>query len=88
MNYLFSFTDFIDVYILAEFEMFCQDLEVTAFTTSANEEEVLFPPNYILVYADTEDESLIETISHKYQQLISESDLIHKPDDFNGGVLQ
>jgi hypothetical protein len=88
MNYLFTFDSFIDVFLLADFEMFCQELDVVTVTSSANEDEQLFPPNYIIVYADTEDQDLLESISYKYQQLISESGLVDKPIDFRGQALQ
>jgi hypothetical protein len=75
MNYLFTFQDRIDVYMLIEFEMFCWELnEIICITTSANEESNDFPPNFILVYVDTENEQELDTITNKYHRLIAESE--------------
>lgn len=73
MNYLFTFQDHIDVSVLLEFEMFCWELnEIICITTSANEDSIDFPPNFIVVYVDTDDEDYLETISNKYHRLIAE----------------
>jgi hypothetical protein len=91
MNYLFSFNDYIDVNCLIEFDLFCWELnEIVCISTSANDndEGAEFPPNYILVYVDTEDQSMIETISDKYHRLVAECSVIDKPKDFNKGQVQ
>lgn len=59
--------------------MFCWELdEIVCLTTSANDndEGAEFPPNYILVYVDTDKQEYIDIISNKYNRLINDSDSI------------
>lgn len=90
MNYLFTFDAFINTFTLVDFEMFCMDLEVDTFATSANDndEGAVFPPNFVIVYADTEDKNLLESISNKYEQLIAADPSVLKPADYTKGLLQ
>lgn len=89
MNYLFTFNQVIDTRILLEFEMFCYELDVITIVESANaQDEAQFPPNYIVVYADTEDEELLSSISNKYNRLVAECEFVDKPNDFQLGVIQ
>jgi len=90
MNYLFTFDTFINTFTLVEFEMFCMDLKVDTVVSSANDndEDAEFPPNFIIVYADTEDKDLLESISNKYEQLIAADATVIKPDDYDKGQLQ
>ena len=79
MNYLFTFNQSIDVHALLEFEMFCWELdEIVCITTSANDndEGAEFPPNFILVYADTENQNHLDSITNKYNRLVNESAFI------------
>ena len=83
MNYLFTFDEHIDVHCLAEFNNFCWELnEITVIITSANDsrgdgdDSVQFPPNFIIAYADTENEGELETITHFYHKLCLESPFI------------
>ena len=79
MNYLFTFDDYIDLHMLMDFNMFCQELdEIICITTSANdnEEGAEFPANFIMVYVDTENQQHLDIISNKYHRLINESDSI------------
>jgi len=79
MNYLFTFQDRIDVGMLIEFELFCWELaEIVCITTSANDnnEGAEFPPNFIMVYVDTDVQEHIDIISNKYNRLINNSDSI------------
>ena len=90
MNFLFTFDSAINSFTLAEFEMFCQDLDVYSFAYSANDndEDAEFPPNFIMVYADTEDTDLLASISNKYEQLIAQDPSVIKPADYSKGKLQ
>lgn len=79
MNFLFTFTDCIEVSTLIEFEAFCWELdEIICITTSANDndEGAEFPPNFIMVYVDCDNKDHLESISHKYHQLCIESNFI------------
>jgi len=83
MNFLFTFDTWINTYVLIEFESFVIDLGITPYTMSANseflmdedddEDDIQFPPNFIVTYVDTEDEELIKTISNKYHRLLEEN---------------
>jgi hypothetical protein len=79
MNYLFTFNEYIDLAMLLEFDMFCWELdEIVCVTTSANDndEGAKFPPNFIIVYVDTDNQEHLEIINNKYMRLINESDSI------------
>ena len=79
MNYLFTFDEYIDLHMLMEFNMFCWELdEIVCVTTSANQndEGVEFPPNFVMVYVDTDVQEHIDIISNKYNRLINDSDSI------------
>lgn len=79
MNYLFTFDEYIDIHMLMNFNMFCWELdEILCLMTSANDncEGAEFPPNFILVYVDTDNQEYLDIISHKYNRLINESDSI------------
>jgi hypothetical protein len=76
MNYLFTFKENIDLALLLDFDMFCWELdEIVCVTTSANDndEGAQFPPNFIMVYVDTDNEEHLEIIQNKYMRLINES---------------
>jgi hypothetical protein len=76
MNYLFTFREYIDLHMLMDFTMFCWELnEIVCLTSSANDNDqgAEFPPNFIMVYVDTDNEEDLNTISHKYNSLINES---------------
>jgi len=73
MNFLFMFDDFVDLVALIQFENFIEELEVGAYTESANvgldDSDPKFPPNYMVVFANTEDPQLLDTITNKYDRL-------------------
>ena len=76
MNYLFTFKENIDLALLLDFDMFCWELDkIVCLTTSANDndEGAQFPPNFIMVYVDTDNEEHLEIIQNKYMRLINES---------------
>ena len=80
MNFLFMFDDFVDLVALIEFENFIEELEVGAYTEVANagldDADPKFPPNYMVVFANTEDPALLETIVNKYNRLCIQSPAI------------
>ena len=85
MDFLFTFKDHIDTVDIFDFEQFCWELaEILCFVRSANdnEEGIVWPPNYVFVYVDTENEEHLEIISNKYNEMIAKSDSVDKPADF------
>jgi hypothetical protein len=83
MNYLFMFKENIDLAVLLDFDMFCWELdEIVCLITSANDnnEGAEFPPNFIIVYADTDNEEHLNVINNKYMRLINESPWLESTD--------
>ena len=83
MNYLFPFKNYIDMSMLFDFDMFCWELdEIVCIVTSANDndESAEFPPNFIIIYVDTDNQEHIDIITNKYMRLINESDSIESTD--------
>lgn len=75
MNFLFTFTDHIDSYVLSEFQIFAWQLakiNIQYVNASDLEEDCVFPPNFILGMPDTEDPDHLDVLSHRYHQLCAE----------------
>jgi hypothetical protein len=95
MNFLFMFDDFVDLVALIQFENFIEELEVGAYTEAANtglsDSDPKFPANYMVVFANTQDKDLLETITNKYNRLCIESPAIldkHKQSQSQQANLQ
>lgn len=76
MNYLFTFTDYINPYALVEFDMFCRDLgveDVLTYNASDNDEGAEFPPNFIMVLVDTDDKKILEQTNKEYNRILTEN---------------
>jgi len=80
VNFLFMFDDYVDLVALIEFENFIEELEVGAYTEAANaglsDSDPKFPANYMVVFANTENKELLETITNKYNRLCIQSPAI------------
>ena len=97
MNFLFTFGECVNIWVLADFQSFMEDLGVDSYCEVGNyglEQELIesgsqepvsrFPENYMIVCADTDDKDLLETISNKYTRLIAECPDIVKQDPAYG----
>jgi hypothetical protein len=93
MNYLFMFNEYVDLDVLWLFQDFIEELGVVAFCENANvdltENDAKFPPNFMVIYADTDNESLLETITNKYTRLIKDNPAITIQDkEYGKSALQ
>lgn len=76
MNFLFTFTDYINPYALVEFDMFCRDLgveNVETYNASDNDEGVDFPLNFVMVLVDTEDKDILKKAQKEYNRIVTEN---------------
>jgi hypothetical protein len=75
MNFLFTFTDHIDSYVLTDFQLFAWELaeiNIGYISANDNDEGAVFPPNFILGLPSTDDPDHLDLLSHKYHQLCAE----------------